>query len=101
TRWRIHSLGYGYQLGGSSVSGRPFVELQHHRIWWDRGFGSLAPERLFRTNSVWSLSAGMRLYFGGGPMRMGSYGILDPMSVMHREMEGETHHGAEEHPHHH
>ncbi len=101
TRWRIHSLGYGYQLGGSSVSGRPFVELQHHRIWWDRGFGSLAPERLFRTNSVWSLSAGMRLYFGGGPMRMGSYGILDPMSVMHRGMEGEAHHGGEEHPHHH
>jgi hypothetical protein len=38
--------------------------------------------KLFGTTRFFSLTAGARLYFGGGPMRMGSYGVLDAMSEM-------------------
>ncbi len=86
TRWLISSLGYGYTLTQYPFSARPFVEVQHNRVWDERGPVSIQPEQLFGTNSFWSLSAGFRFFLGGGPMRMGAYGVLDPMTVMHREM---------------
>jgi hypothetical protein len=51
----------------------------------------IEPEALFGGDAFWSLSLGMRLYFGGDPMRMGSYGVLDPMTTMNRSMDmGDT-----------
>jgi hypothetical protein len=32
------------------------------------------------------VSAGARIFLGGGPMRMGSYGVLDAMTQMNRAM---------------
>jgi hypothetical protein len=101
TRWLIGSLGYGFQSTGYPFSARPFVEVNHHRVAHDRGPASLDPQRLFGTRNFWSVSAGFRLFLGGDPMRMGAYGVLDPMSVMHRQPGHDT--VAEDHhaPHHH
>lgn len=82
TRWFISTLGYGYELTGYPVSARPFVELQYNRAGAERG--GIEPVELFGTDSFWGLTAGFRIFLGGDPMRMGSYGILDPMTAGHR-----------------
>jgi hypothetical protein len=92
TRWLINTAGYGYTLTGLPVSARPFVEASHHLVRAERG--GIDPEALLGTDSFWSLSAGFRIFLGGGPMRMGAYGVLDPMSVMHRAPGAATDHGA-------
>jgi len=85
TRWLITSLGYEVDLPGDVVTTRPFIEMQHNRVWEERG--GIDPKALFGTDSFFSISAGFRLFFGGGPMRMGSYGVLDDMTTMHRPPE--------------
>jgi hypothetical protein len=81
TRWLIHSVGYEYDLSGGGVATRPYVEVQHSRVRAERG--GIDPEALFGGRTPWSVSAGFRLFFGGGPMRMGSYGVMDDMTLMH------------------
>ena len=82
TRWLINAVGYGYELTGYPVSARPFVEVQHNRVSAERG--GIDPQDLFGARSFWGLSAGFRVFLGGYPMRMGSYGVLDAMTAMHR-----------------
>jgi hypothetical protein len=90
TRWVINSIGYGYQTSAFPVSARPYAELQYHHVSAERG--GVDPQALYGTRSFWSVSAGMRLFFGGGPMRMGSYGVLDPMSAaMRPSHDGDAH----------
>lgn len=97
TRWLIPTLGYGHELTGRPVSARPFVEVQYHAVEPERG--GVDPGALFGRDSFWAVSLGLRLFFGGDPMRMGSYGVLDPMSAGMRAMappagamEGHGHH---------
>jgi len=40
--------------------------------------------QIFGANSFWALTLGARVILGGDPMRMGSYGVLDPMTEMSR-----------------
>jgi hypothetical protein len=94
TRWLINSFGYEYDLGGYPFISRPFVEVQHHRVRPERG--GIRPDDLFGTSNFWSVSFGVRLFLGGSPMRMGAYGVLDPMTVAHRSAEPRP-----EAPHHH
>jgi hypothetical protein len=83
SRWLIASAGYGWQVSGSPLGAIPFVEAQHNRVWGGRG--DIDPQALFGGSSFWSVSAGVRLFLGsGGPMRMGSYGLLDDMTSNHR-----------------
>jgi hypothetical protein len=83
TRWLITSAGYGWQMSGFPLGAVPFVEAQHNRVWSARG--DVDPDALFGGSSFWSLTAGFRLFLGsGGPMRMGSYGVLDDMTSNHR-----------------
>ena len=83
TRWMITSAGYGWQLTGFPLAATPFVEAAHHRAWGGRG--DVDPETLFGQSSFWSLTAGFRIFLGAaGPMRMGSYGVLDDMTSNHR-----------------
>lgn len=89
TRWLINSVGYGYEVTGYPLSIRPFAELQHNRVWAERG--GVQPEELLGSDSFWSLSAGFRIFLGGDPMRMGSYGVLDPMSAAMRPGAGMEH----------
>jgi hypothetical protein len=85
TRWLISTLGYGYRLTGYPVAAAPFVEVQHNRVWDERG--GIDPAALFGRSSFWSLTAGFRIFLGSeGPMRMGAYGVRDDMTLMHREM---------------
>jgi len=86
TRWQIHSLGYEYDLSGGGVATRPFVEVQHSRVSAERG--GIDPAALFGSRTLWTVSAGFRLFFGGGPMRMGTYGVLDDMTLMHHPTDG-------------
>lgn len=81
TRWLINSVGYSYELSGFPFSALPFIELQHNQVWHERGS---APDVLFDDGSFWSASVGFRLFFGGRMARMGSYGILDPMTGTHQ-----------------
>lgn len=74
TRWVITTVGYGRESATAGVSYRPFAELQYHRISSERG--GVDPIALFGERDFWSLSTGFRLYWGGGPMRMGRYGAL-------------------------
>ncbi|HEY0996270.1 MAG TPA: hypothetical protein VGD77_09795 [Gemmatimonadaceae bacterium] len=82
TRWVISTLGYGYDAGRYPASVRPYVELQHHAVGASRG--GIDPRALFGTRQFWSASFGARIFLGGGPMRMGSYGALDPMAAAMR-----------------
>ena len=69
------------------MSLRPFLEVQYHRVRAERG--NLPRGRFPGTDSsFWVLSLGARLFLGGGPMRMGSYGVLDPMTMLGRMMAG-------------
>jgi hypothetical protein len=94
TRWLIGTVGYGYTARTGSVSLRPFVELQFNDVRAARG--GIDPRTLYGTRSFWGLSTGARVFFGGGPMRMGSYGMLDPMTAAMRPVAGQgtTGHGA-------
>ena len=82
TRWLITTVGYGYDVDAGRVSVRPFAELQHFRVRAERG--GIEPAALYGRDGFWGLSAGARVFFGGGPMRMGAYGALDPMAGMLR-----------------
>ena len=101
TRWLINTIGYGFEATRLPVSARPFVEASHHLVRHERGPDRLDPENLFGGSSFWSFAAGVRLYLGGGPMRMGTYGVMDPMTLSMREMEMHDHPMMhEEHEHH-
>ena len=82
TRWLIVTVGYGVTATTLPWSIRPFVETQFNRVRAERG--GIDPVALFGRRSFWTLSAGARIFLGGDPMRMGAYGILDPMTMMHR-----------------
>jgi hypothetical protein len=80
TRWLITTVAYEYAATDPPLGLRPFIELQHSRVWADRG--AIEPETLFGSDSIWSLTAGVRIYLVSGPMRMGLYGVLDPVTPM-------------------
>ena len=78
TRWFIATGGYQYRVSAYPVGILPFVELQFANAANERG--TVSATELFGTQNLWSLNLGLRMYFGGGPMRMGSYGVLDAMT---------------------
>lgn len=84
TRWLINTGGYNFRVTSFPTDLRAFVEIGHHHVRRVRGPQTLEPQALFGTTSFWSASIGLRLFLGGGPMRMGAYGVLDAMTVMHR-----------------
>ena len=84
TRWLINTVAYAYQLTDTPWSIRPFVEFQYHRARSERG--GIEPHTLLGTSAFSTVSVGMRIFFKGGPMRMGSYGVLDPITAMGRQM---------------
>ncbi|MBW3533732.1 MAG: hypothetical protein KY453_00725 [Gemmatimonadetes bacterium] len=93
TRWAIHTLGYGFTATDLPVSVRPFVEGQLATVSHERGPVDVA--ELFGGSTLWAVSLGARVFLGGDPMRMGGYGVLDPMSRMRRSMagmSGDAHH---------
>jgi hypothetical protein len=97
TRWTIATLGYGNRLMGFPLASKPFVEIQYNAVSRHRGPPEIDPDQLFDTSNFWSLTAGIRIFLGAsGPMRMGSYGVLDPMTAAHRGM----HSAAPGHDHH-
>jgi hypothetical protein len=79
TRWVISTLGYGVDATRLPFSARPFVEVQHNNVVQERG--ALLGQELFGTDNFFTLTAGFRLFLGGGPMRMGAYGVLDAMTA--------------------
>jgi hypothetical protein len=85
TRWLINTAGYRYDLTRGSFAGAPFVEVQHGDV--RRETGTIDPGALFGAGGFWSITTGMRIFLGGGPMRMGAYGVRDDMTRMHRGME--------------
>ncbi len=84
TRWLISTIAYAYELTPRPWSLRPFVEAQYAQVRGDQG--GISATDLFGGTSFWSLSAGFRVYLGGNPMRMGLYGVLDPVTYMERRM---------------
>lgn len=80
TRWFITTVAYEYAATDPPLGLWPFIEFQHSRVRGDRG--GIEPSSLFGTNSIWSLTVGARVLLGGAPMRMGIYGVLDPMTSM-------------------
>jgi hypothetical protein len=84
TRWLISTAAYAYEVTGSPWSVRPFVEVQYHQARGDRG--AISATDLYGSTSFWGVSVGARVFLGGDPMRMGSYGVLDPMTQMNRGM---------------
>jgi hypothetical protein len=85
TRWLIGTAAYAISLTELPFSVRPFIEVQRFQVSEDSG--DINPTELFGADSFWSLSRGGRIFIGGGGMRMGSYGILDPMAT-HSTMPG-------------
>jgi hypothetical protein len=77
TRWIANTLGYAYRVSDLPVSARPYVEIQHDKV--RRARGVVGPHALYGASDLLSVSFGVRLSFGGDQMRMGSYGLLDPM----------------------
>jgi hypothetical protein len=97
TRWVITSIGYGVDATRLPFSARPFVEVQHNNVAFERG--PVTAAGLFGTGNFFSATAGIRLFLGGGPMRMGAYGVLDSMTAHGRADHGA--HGSEHQHHHH
>ena len=91
TRWLIATVGYGYETSAYPVSVRPFVEVQRNRVGSERG--GIDPRALYGSRDFWSVSAGARVFLGGGPMRMGNYGALDPMTAAMRPRADARTHG--------
>jgi hypothetical protein len=89
TRWLINTLGYRYELFRGSFLAAPFVEVQHNDV---RGLDGVDAAALFGAGGFWSVTAGARIFLGGGPMRMGTYGVRDEMTRMHHgnAMQGMT-----------
>ena len=85
SRWEIHSLGYETEARGAGLITRPFVEVQYNRVENERG--DFSPVQAFGDDRFWSLSAGFKLFLGSDSMRMGNYGVLDPMTTAMRESE--------------
>ena len=81
TRWLIATAGYGYETTGYPFSVRPFIDVQYFHATEERG--GIEPRELFGSEHFWGVSLGARIFFGGDPMRMGAYGVLDPMTAMH------------------
>lgn len=84
TRWLTLTGGYGFTAVGERTSLRPYVEAQFNRVRAERG--DIQPEALFGRRQFWSVSFGTRIFVGGEAMRMGTYGVLDPMTRMHKPM---------------
>ena len=84
TRWLITTVAYAYEVTGTPWSIRPFVEATYNQVRGDRG--GVSATDIFGTTRFWALSAGARIFLVGGPMRMGAYGVLDPMTDMNRGM---------------
>ena len=82
TRWLTVTGGYGVTVTSLPFSARPYIEAQWNRVSAHRG--GIEPTELFGRSNFLSLSAGFRIFLGGEPMRMGTYGVLDPMTSMHR-----------------
>ena len=81
TRWLVSVVGYAYGATRFPLAVQPFAEIQHNRVWKERG--EAEPEDLFGGRSFWSATVGFRVFLGGS-MRMGSYGVLDPMAAAMR-----------------
>lgn len=81
TRWLIAGAGWEYALRAGALQIRPLVNVQHFRV---TGLDDIDARAIFGARSFWSFSFGARLFLGGEPMRMGSYGVLDPMTTMLR-----------------
>lgn len=75
SRWFTQTVGYGVAIGGYPASAMPFIEVQRFEVRRERG--NVSPDQLFGRDGFWSATAGVRLFLGGGTMRMGSYGIAD------------------------
>ena len=78
TQWRVASL--QLTAAGTSfhgVSSVPFIEVA--RLWAGaRDARSVTtPDRLYGTNRLWMLTAGIRLRAGGAHARMGRYGVAE------------------------
>ncbi|MGQ0813059.1 MAG: hypothetical protein ACT4O1_01155 [Gemmatimonadota bacterium] len=86
TRWLTIVAGYGVTATQLPFSARPYVEAQWNRVAEHKG--GIDPETLFGRSSFLSLSAGFRVFLGGESMRMGGYGVLDAMTLMHRMQMG-------------
>jgi hypothetical protein len=86
TRWTILNAGYNLLPTRGVLSVRPFVNAQFHRAASERGPATLTPDLLFGADTFWSVSLGARVFLGGDPMRMGAYGVLDPMTAMNRAL---------------
>ena len=98
SRWFIASAGYGLTVNTLPVGIRPFVEAQFNKV--SRESGPISPAVAYGRTSFWTLSAGFRVFLGGDPMRMGAYGVLDPMTMMHRmQMAGAASAPADSHQH--
>jgi len=97
TRWLISTAAYAYELTRAPWSIRPFVEVQHHQVRGDGG--GISANELFGGTRFWVVSVGARVFLGGGPMRMGTYGVLDDMTWMAREMGGMAEMGGMQHAH--
>lgn len=93
TRWIAVTGGYGYEATRYPFSVRPFVEIAYFKVRGDRG--PIDPRTLFGATVFSSITLGARVFIGGDPMRMGAYGVLDPMTVMSRPHGAEaTNHGG-------
>lgn len=91
TRWTLATLGYGYAATQGTLSLRPFFEVQWSRAH-DRTGGPDVTD-LFGTPRSIGLTLGARIYLGGDPMRMGTYGVLDPMTRMRMGSMAQMQHG--------
>jgi hypothetical protein len=81
TRWTIHTAGFGLNLSPWTGLGlEPFVEASLGRVS-QVGAGLFDPEGFYGRRSLASVSLGARIAWssaGGGPHRMGRYGVVAP-----------------------
>ena len=78
TEWLIGAVGYGHEKPVGGMLLEPFVEVAYNAV---SGLDGVDAQQLFRDTRFLTATAGVKILLGGRPMRMGSYGVLDPMTA--------------------
>ncbi|MEP6573148.1 MAG: hypothetical protein ABJD11_10655 [Gemmatimonadota bacterium] len=76
TRWTVHTIGYGLLLSPSRARWeiQPFAEASYSKPENLSG-GIFDPATFYRSDHIWTLSAGLRLSWLMSGHRMGRYGV--------------------------
>jgi hypothetical protein len=86
TQWNVASARVQKDVRWKSLAVSPFVETSLAHVAAKHSTDLFQPQNFYGSNTLWSLSAGMRLNLGMQHDRMGRYGVALPRAPMKMDM---------------